>query len=83
MKDRRKKFINKYFPGEKNYTKGNLLRLLRKAAGINQVKLGKKTRTRQSNISSMEIGDRPIGKMMAERFAEVFGVTYLLFVDEE
>lgn len=66
---------------EKNLTKaGILLKGLRTREGLSQVAFAKKIGINQANLSSMENGRRPIGKIIAKRIEKVFGVNYRYFL---
>ena len=52
----------------------------RKKEGLTQKELASKIGVSQSNISEMENGKRPIGKMMAKKLAAVLNVGYRLFL---
>ena len=47
---------------------------------LTQAELAKKTGMLQSHISEMEKGTRPIGKIVAKKFAQVFNTDYKLFL---
>lgn len=53
---------------------------LRYREGITQKQLGEVIGVKQSNISLMERGLRPIGKNIAQRLANVFNVDYRMFL---
>lgn len=57
-----------------------MLRGLRNREGITQNELGRILGTDQTNISKMELGKRPIGKMIAKRLAKLFKTDYRLFL---
>ncbi len=48
--------------------------------GLSQVELAEKLGTIQANISAMEHGKRPIGKVMAKRLSKVLHIDYRLFL---
>src|SRR5690242_15174971 len=53
---------------DQKYTKaGALLKGLRLREGLSQVEFAKKIHVTQANLSNMEHGRRPIGKMIAKR----------------
>ena len=59
---------------------GALLRGLRIREGLNQTEFSKIIGTTQANLSSMENGNRPIGKNKAKLIAEKFNVDYRYFL---
>ena len=62
---------------EQNYTKaGVLLRGIRHREGLTQAEMAKKISVKQTDLSKMENGKRPIGKIIAKRIEEAFGVDY-------
>jgi DNA-binding XRE family transcriptional regulator len=66
---------------EKKYTKaGVLLRGTRHREGLTQVEMAKKINVTQADLSKMESGKRPIGKVIAKRIAKLFGVDYRYFL---
>jgi transcriptional regulator with XRE-family HTH domain len=56
------------------------LRGLRQREDLTQEQLGEKLGVNQGNISNMERGKRSIGKTLAKKIAEYFGVDYRLFL---
>ena len=56
------------------------LRGSRHKEGMTQKDLAERLGIRQSNLSEMEHGKRPIGKNMAKKLADVFGCDYRMFV---
>lgn len=67
---------------DKKYTKaGALLKGLRLREGLSQVVFAKKINVTQANLSHMENGRRPIGKIIAKRIEKVFGVNYRYFLE--
>lgn len=67
---------------DKQFTKaGALLRGLRERENLSQVEFAKKINMTQANLSNMEKGRRPIGKNIAKRIEEVFGVNYRYFLE--
>lgn len=56
------------------------LRGLRRREGLTQVEMGKLLNIPQGNLSQMENGRRPIGKLIAKRLAELFKTDYRLFL---
>lgn len=67
---------------DKKYTKaGALLRGLRHREGLTQVAFAECISVTQANLSNMENGRRPIGKAVAKRIQEVFGVSYRYFLE--
>ncbi len=66
---------------EKQYTKaGVLLRGTRHREGLTQAEMAKKINVTQADLSKMESGKRPIGKVIAKRIAKIFGVNYRYFL---
>jgi len=56
------------------YTKsGALLRAIRLREGLTQNEFASLINVRQGDLSKMELGKRPIGKMLIERIAKKFG----------
>jgi ribosome-binding protein aMBF1 (putative translation factor) len=66
---------------ESQYTKaGVLLRGLRLRENLSQVEFAKKIKVTQANLSAMENGRRPIGKIVAKRIEKMFGTNYRYFL---
>ena len=66
---------------EKKYTKaGTLLKGTRHRENLTQVAFAKKIKVTQTDLSKMESGKRPIGKIIAKRIEKVFGVNYRYFL---
>lgn len=64
------------------YTKaGALLKGLRLREGLSQVEFSKKIDVTQANLSNMENGRRPIGKIIAKRIEKNFGANYRYFLE--
>jgi len=59
---------------------GALLRGLRAREDLSQVEFAKKIKVTQANLSKMENGTRPIGKIIAMRIARAFSVNYKYFL---
>lgn len=59
---------------------GALLRGLRARENLSQVEFAKKIKVTQANLSKMENGTRPIGKIIAMRIAKAFNVNYKYFL---
>jgi len=59
---------------------GVTLRGYRQRDGLSQVELAEKLGVRQSNISEIESGKRPIGKRLACKLAAVFHTGYKVFL---
>ncbi len=59
---------------------GALLRGLRSREDLSQVEFAKKIKVTQANLSKMENGSRPIGKIIAMRIAKAFDVSYKYFL---
>ena len=57
-----------------------LLRGLRHRENLSQVEFAKKISVSQANLSKMENGSRPIGKIVAKRIADAFSVNYRYFL---
>lgn len=67
---------------DKKYTKaGVLLKGVRYREGLNQIEFAKKIKVTQSDLSKMEHGKRPIGKIIAKRIGKTFGVNYRYFLE--
>lgn len=60
---------------------GALLKGLRLREGLSQVEFAKKINVTQANLSNMENGRRPIGKMIAKRIEKVFKANYRYFLE--
>ncbi len=58
-----------------------LLRGLRARENLSQIDFAKKINVSQSNLSKMENGSRPIGKIIAKRISKVFSVKYTYFIE--
>jgi DNA-binding XRE family transcriptional regulator len=66
----------------KEYTRpGALLRGIRIRENLTQTEMGKRIKVTQSDISQMENGTRKIGRKVAQRIEELFGVDYRSFLD--
>jgi DNA-binding XRE family transcriptional regulator len=67
---------------DKKYTKaGALLKGLRLREGLSQVAFAEKIDVTQANLSNMENGRRPIGKIIAKRIEKIFGTNYRYFLE--
>ncbi len=67
---------------DKKYTKaGVLLKGVRCREGLNQIEFAKKIKVTQSDLSKMEQGKRPIGKIIAKRIEKAFVVNYRYFLE--
>lgn len=67
---------------DQKYTKaGALLKGLRLREGLSQVAFAKKINVTQANLSNMENGRRPIGKIIAKRIEKIFGTNYRYFLE--
>ena len=65
---------------EKQYTKaGVLLRGTRHREGLTQAEMAKKINVTQADLSKMESGKRPIGKVIAKRIEKIFGLIIAIF----
>lgn len=65
---------------EKSGEPGVLLKGLRYREGLSQIAFAKKLNIGQSNLSAMENGRRTIGKELAKRIADIFGLDYRIFL---
>ena len=62
---------------DRKYTKpGVLLRGLRARENLSQIEFAQAIGVTQSDLSKMELGKRPIGKIIAKRIAEKFDIGY-------
>lgn len=59
---------------------GVLLKGLRYREGLNQMQFARKLNISQTNLSAMENGKRTIGKELAKRIADIFGLDYRIFL---
>ncbi len=67
---------------DEKYTKaGALLKGLRLRENSSQMAFAKKIKVTQANLSSMENGHRPIGKIIAKRIEKIFGANYRYFLE--
>jgi DNA-binding XRE family transcriptional regulator len=66
---------------EKYTAAGALLKGLRARENLNQHEFSKLIDVTQANLSKMENGKRPIGKIIAKRLEEVFHVNYRYFLE--
>lgn len=67
---------------DEQYTKaGALLKGLRLKENLSQIEFAKKIDVTQANLSKMENGKRPIGKIIAKRIEKVFGTNYRYFLE--
>jgi DNA-binding XRE family transcriptional regulator len=67
---------------EKKYTRvGLLLKGLRASEDLTQVAFAKKINVAQANLSKMENGRRPVGKIIAKRIEKIFGTDYRRFLE--
>ena len=67
---------------DETFTKaGALLQGLRLREGLSQVMFAKEIQISQTNLSSMENGRRPIGKILAKRIEKRFGTNYRYFLE--
>lgn len=71
-------FVNKCFGDLPQWAVA--LRGLRHRECLTQIELGKKLGIEQTNISKMEHGKRPIGKILAKRIAKLFHTDYRIFL---
>lgn len=65
---------------QKSGEPGVLLRGLRYREGLSQIEFAKKLNISQTNLSAMENGRRTIGKELAKRIANLFGLDYRVFM---
>lgn len=66
---------------DRQYTKpGALLRGIRVRENLSQIEFAEKIGVAQSDLSKMELGKRPIGKIVAKRIEEMFDVNYRLLL---
>lgn len=66
---------------EKKYSKaGVMLKGTRYREGLTQTEMAKKLKVTQADLSKMESGKRPIGKIIAKRIEKEFGVNYRYFL---
>jgi DNA-binding XRE family transcriptional regulator len=65
---------------QKSSESGVLLKGLRYREGLSQMQLAQKLNISQANLSAMENGRRNIGKELAKRIAEFFGLDYRIFL---
>lgn len=67
---------------DEKYTRaGALLKGLRLREDLSQVEFAKKINVTQANLSNMENGRRPIGKIIAKRIQKIFGTNYRYFLE--
>lgn len=67
---------------DQKYTRaGALLKGLRLREGLTQIAFAKKIKVTQANLSNMENGRRPIGKIIAKRIEKIFGTNYRYFLE--
>ena len=57
-----------------------MLRGVRVRENLSQIEFAKKIGVTQSDLSKMELGKRPIGKIVAKRIAKMFDVPYRIFL---
>ncbi len=74
--------IDDLFSGltQKSGEPGVLLKGLRYREGLSQIEFAKKLNISQTNLSAMENGRRAIGKELAKRVADLFGLDYRCFL---
>lgn len=65
---------------QKSGESGVLLKGLRYREGLSQIEFAKRLNISQTNLSAMENGRRTIGKELAKRMADLFGVDYRIFL---
>jgi DNA-binding XRE family transcriptional regulator len=71
-------FISTHFPDLPSWAVA--LRGLRNREGLTQAAFGEILGIKQTNISQMERGKRPIGKTVAKRIATIFMSDYRIFL---
>jgi DNA-binding XRE family transcriptional regulator len=65
---------------QKSGEAGALLKGLRYREGLSQIEFAKKLAISQTNLSAMENGKRIMGKELAKRVADLFGLDYRIFL---
>ena len=65
---------------QKSGEPGVLLKGLRYREELSQIEFAKKLNISQTNLSAMENGKRTIGKELAKRIADIFGLDYRIFL---
>lgn len=65
---------------EKYGKPGALLKGLRHREGLTHVDFAKKVKITQSDLSKMERGQRPVGKILAERIGKKFKISPKIFM---
>jgi len=60
---------------------GSLLKGLRLRERLSQIEFAKKINVTQANLSNMENGKRPVGKIVAKRIEKAFGACYRYFLE--
>ncbi len=66
---------------DQKFTKpGALLQGLRHRESMSQIEFANKINVSQSDLSKMEHGKRPIGKVVAKRIAQQFGIDYRMLL---
>lgn len=58
----------------------SILRGARHKEGMSQIELALKLNITQSDLSKMENGKRPVGKVMAKRLGEILKIDYRIFL---
>jgi DNA-binding XRE family transcriptional regulator len=58
----------------------HMVRVSREMAKMTQVELAGLLKMPQANVSQIETGKRPVGKVLAKRLAKVFKVDYRVFL---
>lgn len=66
--------------GDLTQEPGVLLKGLRYREGLSQIEFAKQVKISQTNLSAMENGRRAIGKELAKRIANLFGLDYRIFL---
>lgn len=81
-RDKSQSLKNLFNELDAEYTKaGALLKGLRSRENLSQVEFARKINVTQANLSKMENGKRPIGKIIAKRIEKVFGTNYRYFLE--
>jgi ribosome-binding protein aMBF1 (putative translation factor) len=65
---------------EKYGKTGSVIRGFRAREDMTQIELARQLRITQGDLSKMENGNRPVGKVMARRLAKVFSTDYRVFM---
>lgn len=60
---------------------GSVLKGVRTRENLSQIEFAERIAVTQANLSNMENGKRPIGKIIAKRIEKEFGVDYRYFLE--